>query len=393
MRERIYLGRLEELIKNYNFSLPLSIYLRQEFHKRRNMGSRDRRRTRDDVFNYFRIGKNYPGLSIPERVALGGFICSTSNNPELDYIISTHSPFRPELIEQSLEHKLEKIKTELPQFDIQNVFPFSNHLSAEIDKPAFLYSFLQQPRLWIRVRKKFMEKVLAELTEKKISYLIDERYPFSLSFANSTPVHELQSYASACFEIQDLNSQRCTFGFDLIAGDKWWDACSGSGGKSLALLDREPEIRLTVSDLRESTLENLKLRMKKASFRLSDIKILDLSKDDPVLPGQFDGIIADVPCTGSGTWARSPEILSSFDENSISEKYVPLQRKIVQNLTNALKPKKYLIYITCSVFKAENEDNIEYFEGKLNLKCLSKKYFEGSAVGADTMFMAILENS
>ena len=123
MRERIYLGRLEELIKNYQFNLPLSIYLKQEFNKRRNMGSRDRKRTREDIFNYFRIGRNYPDLTIPERVAIGSYICNSTRSAELDYIISNHSPFQPEELPQSLESKLKHLKTEVPQFDMEKVFP------------------------------------------------------------------------------------------------------------------------------------------------------------------------------------------------------------------------------------------------------------------------------
>ncbi len=393
MRERIYLGRLEELIKNYHFDLPLSIYLRQEFHKRRNMGSRDRKRTREDVFNYFRIGKNLPELSIPQRVAIGGFICNSNGNPELDYILSHHSPFLPELLPQNLETKLAKIKSELPEFEVEKIFPFSGLLSPQINKKNFLLSFLKKPGLWIRVRKNHREEVINELKVKNISFESNEDFPLAFSFANSTPVHELKTYDSGSFEIQDLNSQRCANNFPLKSSEKWWDACAGSGGKSLAMLDREPGLKLTFTDVRESSLQNLKLRMKKASLRISEIKTLDLSIDNQELPGPFDGIIADVPCSGSGTWARSPEILSYFSESSIFDKYVPLQRKIVQNLTSALKTKKHLIYITCSVFKSENEDNIKYFEENFDLKCLSSEYYEGSEIGADTMFIAILEKS
>ena len=391
MRERIYLGRLEELIKNYQFNLPLSIYLRQEFNKRRNMGSRDRKKTREDIYNFFRIGINYPELSIPERVAIGSFICNSTRSAELDYIISNHSPFQPEEIQQSLEIKLKHIKTELPQFDIEKVFPFVDHISALIDKEKFLNSFLVQPKLWIRVRKNFREEVLAELEAKQISYENTEGSPLTFSFKNGTPVHELKSYLKGAFEIQDLNSQRCAEKIPVLANQYWWDACSGSGGKSLAVLDKMPSLSLTVSDLRESTLQNLKLRLKKTGQKLARTLVLDLNSSNPELPGMFDGIIADVPCSGSGTWARSPELLSSFSQKSLFEKFVPLQRNIIQNLTGALKSKSRLVYITCSVFKEENEENITHFEKNLGLKSISTEYYEGSEKGADSMFFAILE--
>jgi len=105
----------------------------------------------------------------------------------------------------------------------------------------------------------------------------------------------------------------------------------------------------------------------------------------------FDGIIADVPCSGSGTWARSPELLSSFSEQSLFDKFVPLQRNIIRNLTAALKPQSSLVYITCSVFREENEENIAYFEKNLGLKSISATYLEGSDKGADSMFIAVLQ--
>jgi len=393
MRERIYLGRLEELIKNYQFNLPLSLYLRQEFNKRRNMGSRDRKRTREDIFSYFRIGKNYPELGIAERVAIGSFLCNTNRSPESDYILNTHSPFLPEDMSASLAVKLEKTKEKFPHFDLGNIFSFASLVSTQINIDSFLQSFLKQPKLWIRVRQEYKDAVLTELTEKKYSFEISTELSNAISLINSTPVHELKSYEKGFFEIQDINSQRCLEDIELHEGDRWWDACAGSGGKSLALLDKQPKLKIIVSDLRESSLLNLKNRMKKVSQRIEGIHQLDLSSGQEAVPGLFEGILADVPCSGSGTWARSPEILSSFSETSLIEKYIPLQRKIVQNLTKALKPKKYLIYITCSVFRSENEENIRHFEDNFGLKCLSAAYYEGSELGADTMYRAILSKS
>lgn len=391
MRERIYLDRLEELIKNYKFNLPLAIYLRQEFHKRRNMGSRDRRRTRDDVYNYFRIGTNFSDMSIAQRIAIGSYICNNINNPELDYILSTHSPFQVEQIPWSLDEKLKKVETTLPEFKVEYVFPFSKLLSSEINKNNFMLSFFRQPRLFIRMRKASISKVINEIESKKISFQTYEEFPLAISFPNTTPVHELKSFLDGDFEIQDLNSQRCADSIKLTAGEKWWDACAGSGGKCLAILDKEPGLKLTVSDVRDSSLQNLRLRIKKVSARVTNILNIDLSIESPEIPGEFDGIIADVPCSGSGTWARTPENLSSFSENSLAGKYIPLQRKIIQNLTSALKSKKHLIYITCSVFKCENEENVQYFEKNFGLKCLSTQYYEGAELGADTMFIAVLE--
>ncbi len=147
MREKIYLERLEELIDKYNFNLPLSIYLRQEFHKRRNMGSRDRRRTREDIYSFFRIGINYSSHSVPERVALGIFICNTSESPEAEYILREHSPFDISDLSKNIEYKLQKVKEKIPSFEMEKVFPFTKYLSNQIEKDKFQQAFFHQPLL------------------------------------------------------------------------------------------------------------------------------------------------------------------------------------------------------------------------------------------------------
>ena len=80
----------------------------------------------------------------------------------------------------------------------------------------------------------------------------------------------------------------------------------------------------------------------------------------------FDFIIADVPCTASGTLKRNPDIKLHRQQSDI-DKFVKTQRKIVTNLWQTLKPGGKLIYITCSIFKEENHDNIEFFKQELNM--------------------------
>jgi len=103
---------------------------------------------------------------------------------------------------------------------------------------------------------------------------------------------------------------------------------------------------------------------------------------------QFDGIIADVPCTGSGTWSRSPEWNQNDHTEKLIDYYVPLQRKVISQCVEFLKTGKPLIYITCSAFKEENEENIRYFESTFPLITDKFEYFKGFTSGADTLFVA-----
>ncbi|MDQ6904312.1 MAG: Fmu (Sun) domain-containing protein, partial [Bacteroidota bacterium] len=99
-----------------------------------------------------------------------------------------------------------------------------------------------------------------------------------------------------------------------------------------------------------------------------------------------------VPCTGSGTWARTPEQLSFFHKKEI-DKYVLLQRNIIKNAVPQLKKNAHLLYITCSVFKKENEENVSFIEKNLRLKLVKMNYLKGYKMQADTLFAALFEYS
>ncbi len=99
-------------------------------------------------------------------------------------------------------------------------------------------------------------------------------------------------------------------------------------------------------------------------------------------------IIADVPCTGSGTWARTPEQLLYFRKEQI-EKYTSLQKKILQNVIPHLKKGGHLLYVTCSVFKKENEEIVTFIQEELHLTLINMEILKGYEMKADTMFAAL----
>jgi len=103
----------------------------------------------------------------------------------------------------------------------------------------------------------------------------------------------------------------------------------------------------------------------------------------------FDGIIADVPCSGSGTWGRTPEQMRFFSRGKLQE-YVTKQRAILSNVIKLLKPGGTLVYITCSVYRDENEDQVGYLTTSPGMELLHSGLTEGYETGADTLFSAVL---
>lgn len=387
-----YLNISEQLVSAYRFNEPLHFFLKKYFNANRKLGSRDRKTIASLVYCFFRLGKALNNISFKERLGAALFLTQNKNEPYSDYYISTFMKHGVSSVAEPLRRKVELVRNVYPHFSMQDIFPLYNHLSESIDESSFIHSFLSQPYVWMRIKKEKTDEVHAEINQKQIEPII-KISATQLGFDAGIPLTKLDSYQEGFFEIQDLSSQNTGSFFDANKNEYWWDCCAGSGGKSLLFKDMFPETKLLVSDLRENILLNARERFRKARVNNFEIKVIDLlaPQIEAVPRGSFDGIILDAPCTGSGTWARNPEMINGFDENDIAV-FTKKQKQFVESAGKFLKEGKPLVYITCSVFKEENE-NVVAFAETLGLKPIKKDYLRGYAHHADTLFAARLIKS
>jgi 16S rRNA (cytosine967-C5)-methyltransferase len=197
--------------------------------------------------------------------------------------------------------------------------------------------------------------------------------------------------------IQDYSSQQT---FNLLEAIQTpvnviWDVCAGSGGKTIMAADWFPSSRIYASDIREDILNELHRRVKVAGIR--KINSFCTNLEHPMssavarsnLPsGGADLIIADVPCSGSGTWSRSPERLLQMDSKVIHE-YQERQKSIVQRLPQHLKKGGFLLYITCSVYREENSAVVDYILQNSALRLIETEMITGYEKGGDNLFSAL----
>ena len=386
MYAKRYIETSTKIIKSYQGDIPLNIFLKKFFSADKKYGSRDRKQIASLCYNYFRLGHAADNTSIEDKFLLGTFLTEHKSSELLESV-------RPEwnaLIQKPLEEKISTLKI---QFSIDKIFLYKNELCPGIDVEKFNLSFLIQPKLFLRIRPGKFKKVTGKLAGAGISYnrLTDS----CVALPNSSKINSVIDLDKEAV-VQDYNSQRvgelllnvfknCKEEFPV------WDCCAASGGKSILAYDINPDIELTVSDKRESILKNLHNR-----FAISGIKkyhsfVADLENPAVILPTHnFDLIICDAPCTGSGTWARTPEQLNFFKKDAI-ERYATTQKNILQRVVQYLRPGGYILYITCSVFKKENEDIIEYAQKKLSLTLKESQLFTGYEIKADTMFASLLQ--
>lgn len=352
-----YLAAAEKIIGEYDGTLPLHHFLKSYFKQHPYMGSRDRRHISQLVYAYYRLGWLYKAeKSTRERILLGSYLCKTEEAENF----TIEAP---------------------PDIPFSNIFPYQEALSPGIDPAALAQSFLSQPFLFIRTRKDKQEAIKKLLKRAETNF--EEWGPTTIALPNSTKIDTIVTDKS-WYEIQDASSQQVGDLFHPTPGEAWWDSCAASGGKSILLLDKEPKIKLMVSDVRPSIIANLHMRFKEAGIRDYTSMVMDLT--GPIaLERRFDNIILDAPCTGSGTWGRTPESLSFFKQEQIKE-FQFLQQSIAGNVIKLLKPGGSLIYITCSVFRGENEDVVSHIEHTTGLKKQEGGVIAGYGKGADSMF-------
>lgn len=380
-RYQSYLATTFQLIKSYPAGTPLSFHLKSFFSKNKKYGSRDRKVISSCCYAYFRSYHLTKGWPAEERVLAGIFLQEQQSNPLLQSI-------RPEWDAMAAHSLAEKLRFLHKKPD--DLFPFVSLVGGIKDKQSFCLSVVQQPDLFIRIRPGKTSVVEKKLTASEIPYT--KISPDAIRLANAAPVDRcLQLNAEAV--IQDLSSQQVLQCLPALKPHAAvWDCCAASGGKSILLVDSiNHPIKLTVSDIRESILLQLRKRLKESGIHIQRIFKADLTKPCP-LPADtvFDLLICDAPCTGSGTWARTPEQAAGFKESIIND-FTALQKKIVENSLPYLVKDGLLCYITCSVFIDENEGNVAWFQKTHSLALLHQEYIEGSSHKADTMFVALLK--
>ncbi|MDQ5921192.1 MAG: rRNA (cytosine967-C5)-methyltransferase [Pseudomonadota bacterium] len=206
-------------------------------------------------------------------------------------------------------------------------------------------------------------------------------------------VEQIPFFQDGYVSIQDISAQRLIELVKPQKGDYILDACCAPGGKMCQILEHS-QVKLLGLDISKTRLNKVKQNLVRLGLS-ADLIEADASKcdwwqacDSPL----FDTIIADVPCSASGTLKRNPDIKLNRRLLDI-DNFVILQRKIVSNLWQMLKPGGKMVYITCSIFKEENHDNIEFFSQRLSDVLVIREFNILPTPFADGFYYCVLEKS
>lgn len=162
------------------------------------------------------------------------------------------------------------------------------------------------------------------------------------------------AYAQGLVELQDGSSQAAMEHLGIAPASRVLDYCAGGGGKTLAMAARVDGTWIA-HDSAPHRMKDLRARARRAGVRVSQLETAELAGAAP-----FDLVLCDVPCTGSGTWRRTPDAKWRLTPERLAE-LTRIQPDILEHAAGLVAPDGCLVYTTCSVLDAENRAVIDRF--------------------------------
>ncbi|WP_374301706.1 RsmB/NOP family class I SAM-dependent RNA methyltransferase [Paracoccus sp. (in: a-proteobacteria)] len=208
--------------------------------------------------------------------------------------------------------------------------------------------------VWLRVNpvKATPDDAMGALAEDGIAAEPDPRLPTALRVTeNERRLSQGRAYRDGLVELQDLSPQLACAALPVGPGMRVLDYCAGGGGKTLAVAGRAEGLTMVAHDADPARMRDLPGRAERAGVKVR----LDT---DPA--GSFDLVIADVPCSGSGTWRRTPDAKWRLTQASL-EQLLALQAAILRRAAGHVRPGGCLAYMTCSVLAPENDAQAKAF--------------------------------
>ncbi|MFM9060749.1 MAG: hypothetical protein ACKOPP_06955 [Bacteroidota bacterium] len=280
-------------------------------------------------------------------------------------------------------------------------FPGADQVSSRLDSERFFRAQAQTGHAWVRVPTDRWSDFTKQVLERSWPSPKVQDSPFSSMFVTASlplglPLHTLPAYDAGWMDIQDWSSQALAEHMPTNPKGRWLDACAGSGGKTLLMHHAYPALQWFVTDVREFVLQELSRRFQRIGWKNYSRAVVDWTQDLPPdlgsFPDRFDGILLDAPCSGSGSWRNQPQ--AQLRPPVPLEPYILQQSTLLRKLWGRLQSGGYLVYATCSVYAAENENLIHGFlQNNPDAHLEGESYLDGSPVGGDVLFTARLRKA
>ena len=189
----------------------------------------------------------------------------------------------------------------------------------------------------------------------------ETRYsPYGVRLSRHVPIDAITPLAQGLCFVQDEASQLAALALGAAPAQTILDSCACPGGKSFALaLLCGDKAKIISCDLHENKLSLVRRGAEKLGIASVEAQARDSGAFYPPFENAFDRVLCDVPCSGLGVLSKKPDIREKKEEEI--ERLPAVQRRILENCARYVRPGGELVYSTCTVHPAENEEQIKVF--------------------------------
>lgn len=213
-----------------------------------------------------------------------------------------------------------------------------------------------------------ISKVIKTMEETGVILKQDPDVRFVYRASHTGDVRKLPGYNDGFFYIQDVSSIKAVISLGIQKGEKIIDCCAAPGGKSILASEFTGDNgSVTSCDISEEKADLIRDNFERLGCKNTNVIVKDASVNDPSFNEGYDTVILDVPCSGLGIMGKKRDIKYNLTEEGL-ESLIGLQRKIIDSCVPYVKNGGKLMYSTCTLRKAENEEQVLYITENLGFE-------------------------
>lgn len=383
----VFKHTVEALTVALKFSAPADVLISKYFRENPELGSRDRSWVAETVFAVLRekATLQYLAEALSSELAAAGATSTkrersaekTAQRPRRLALFALVRQGNPEVIDKicrepelSLIKRLAQLgENDLPREVRLNLPPYAMKALDTQYGPErverMMRALNQSAPLDLRVNtlKTDRNTAIAQLAKEDILCVPTPLSPWGLRVQGKPLISLSSLFKSGAIEVQDEGSQLLALLLGAKRGEMVADFCAGAGGKTLALgAQMRNTGRLYAFDISIRRLEKLKPRLARSG--LSNVVTIGIESENDArikrLAGKLDRVLVDAPCSGLGTIRRNPDLKWRQGERDIAELALK-QMKILSAAARMVKVGGRLVYATCSLLQAENDEVVDAF--------------------------------
>ena len=344
-----YNAVLELIGEIFKDNSPADGIINNYLRERKYIGSGDRRFITETVWKIIRHRRRleFEAGSKEARKILLVFL----KDEDLDLIFGA-GEYAPPALSKEEKIWMKNLKEEVYPVDVESECP--EWLFAKIKDVALLKSLNEPASADLRVNAGSREQVLQDLRREGLFFAPTPYSPIGIRSSERVNLNNCIAYKEGVVEVQDEASQLAAILCDVKPEHKVIDYCAGAGGKSLAIASLlNGKGKIEAHDVDWHRLEQIKPRLERLNIK-NVVPVRELSDKD------YDRFIIDAPCSGTGTWRRSPDAKFRLTPEKLNE-LTKIQSQLLEFALENTRVGGRIVYITCSILPDEDENIVSVF--------------------------------